>query len=157
MLELLFPTLRATATEEELDNASVPGPVNPPKVAAVSDPKLRNPLPLVSSVLSCKARGLPKASVPPSMSVLPVKEFVPPRVSAPPPIITNVPVPETGPESVTAWPAVLIAPPPLATSATGSPVENPAQACSVPPLRFKSPVPALVITEFKMSNPPLRL
>ena len=51
---------------------SVPGPVSPPKVAAFSDPKLTTPVPLVSSVLFCKASGLPNASVPPVTSVLPL-------------------------------------------------------------------------------------
>ena len=71
MLELLLPTLRVTADEVALLKARLPGPVSPPKVAAVSDPKLKIPLPLVSSVLFCKASGLPKASVPPLISVLP--------------------------------------------------------------------------------------
>ncbi len=70
MLALLLPTLSATAADAALLKLRLPGPVSPPKVAAVSDPKLRTPLPLVSSVLFCKARALPSASVPPLISVL---------------------------------------------------------------------------------------
>ena len=71
VLASLLPTLRATAADALLARLSVPGPVSPPKVAAVSVPKLREPLPLVSSVLFCMASALPKASEPPLTSVFP--------------------------------------------------------------------------------------
>ena len=61
MLALLLPTVSATAADAELVKLSVPEPVSPPNVAAVSDPKLKVPLPLVSSVLFCKASELPRS------------------------------------------------------------------------------------------------
>ena len=56
----------------ELARPSAPGPVSPPKVAAVSEPKLTAPAPLLSSVLCCKAPELARTSVPLLTRVLPL-------------------------------------------------------------------------------------
>ena len=88
--------------------------VSPPSVAEVSDPKLKAPLPLVSSVLFCKANGLPSVSVPPLISVLPLKVFVAARISVPLSTFVRLPGPERAPEKVTVAPAVSkVAAPPL--------------------------------------------
>ena len=80
---MLFPTLKATVLEEALAKNSVPGPVSPPNVAAVSDPKSNAPLPLVSSVLFCRAKAFPNESVPPLTRVLPLKVLGVARISVP--------------------------------------------------------------------------
>ena len=56
---LLLPTLRATTAAEAFVRLSPPGPVSPPKVANVSDPKLKVPAPPMSSVYSARSKGCP--------------------------------------------------------------------------------------------------
>ena len=93
MLALLLPTLRARAADAVLLRLRVPGPVMPPKVAEARDPKLKIPLPLVSSVLFCKARGLPSASMPRLTVVAPEYVLSPLRVNIPAPFLMSPPVP----------------------------------------------------------------
>ena len=59
-------------------------PCKPPKVAAVSVPKLSVPMPLESKVLIKRAATLFNLSVPPLTIVLPMKLFEPEIVKVPP-------------------------------------------------------------------------
>ena len=58
----LPPTVSATAADAAFSRVRLPVPCRPPKVAAVSDPKLNNPPPLLSNVVSCSASAFPSAS-----------------------------------------------------------------------------------------------
>ena len=91
MLALSAPTVNATAALAVLVKLRLPGPNKPPRVAAVWPPKLRQPLPLVSSVLFCSAKGWANCNVPLEISVLPLYVLAAPRMSVPDPAMVNVP------------------------------------------------------------------
>ncbi len=91
MLALLAPTVNVTAALAVLVKLRLPGPSKPPRVAAVSPPKLRQPLPLVSSVVFCRARGWANCNVPLEINVLPLYVLAAPRMSVPDPAMVKVP------------------------------------------------------------------
>ena len=66
-------------------------PLSPPSVA-VETVKARVPV-LMTTVLFCRAAGLPTVSVPALTWVLPLYESLPERVSSPAPFIVTPPLP----------------------------------------------------------------
>ena len=132
---LLAPTVRTIDWLADVVSERLPElPVKPPRDTAAFVPKENTPVPLISKTLDASEAALPKISVPPATTVLPVNVLKPESVTVPAPANVNEPAPLTIPLSVLLVPeARLMVAAPL--SASGRALLVPEVMSRVPPLK----------------------